>query len=436
MADIRPFRGVYYDTSRLDIEKVVTQPWDRITPEIQERYYASDPHNIVRIIRGKEMPGDNETHNKFTRAGEDYHKWLSDGVLVSDEVDSIYLYTQKFCLGETEFTRRGFLAAVKIEDYEAKVILPHENTFPSHRANRLHLIHETKANFGKIFVLYPDPERRVTEFLARFDAAAPMMVVHTDGVEHSIRRIASTEDVEFLVSQMREKQLFIADGHHRYHTALTYRNEMLPVLSEEGRQAVSYRMMALVSMDDPSVSILPTHRVLRGIAGFSEERILSQLGEFFEVQPLECPGEGLEPVLGKLREDASVTTSYVLCLPGRRFFWIRLRDRASAIEAMPGNPHPTVRELDVTILHSLIIEKMLSLSPEAQSSAEYISYFRDPAEAVSPVEQGKAQLAFLLNPTRVHQVRDVALAGQVMPQKSTDFYPKLLTGLIMRKLDI
>jgi uncharacterized protein (DUF1015 family) len=235
---------------------------------------------------------------------------------------------------------------------------------------------------------------------------------------------------------MRDKQLFIADGHHRYHTALTYRNEMLPVLSEEGRQAVSYRMMALVSMDDPSVSILPTHRVLRGIADFSEERILRQLGEFFEVQPLECPGEGLEPVLSKLREDASVTTSYVLCLPGRRFFLIRLKDKASAIEALPGNPHPTVRELDVTILHSLIIEKMLSLSPEAQNSAENIGYFRDPEEAVDAVQQGKAQLAFLLNPTRVHQVRDVALAGQVMPQKSTDFHPKLLTGLIMRKLDI
>jgi uncharacterized protein (DUF1015 family) len=436
MAEIRPFKGIYYDRSRVDVEKVVTQPWDRITPEIQEKYYASDPCNIVRVIRGKEMPGDNETHNKFTRAGEDFHKWLSEGVLVTDEVDSMYLYTQRFCLGDVEFTRRGFLAAVKIEDYEAKVVLPHENTFPSHRANRLHLIHETKANFGKIFVLYPDPERRVTEFLSQFDAASPMMTVHTDGIEHSIRRIASTEDIEFLVSEMREKQLFIADGHHRYHTALTYRNEVLPQLSEEGRDVVSYRMMALVSMDDPSVSILPTHRVLRGIADFSEERILRQLGEFFEVQALEQEGEGLEAVLARLRQDALVMTSFVVCLRGGKFFLIRLKDRASALAALPGNPHPTVRELDVTILHSLIMEKMLSLSPEAQNSAEYISHFRDAAEAVALVEKGESQVAFLVNPTRVHQVRDVALAGQVMPQKSTDFYPKLLTGLIMRKLDI
>ncbi len=435
MAEVRPFKGIYYDLSRVDIAKAVTQPWDRITRDIQERYYAADPHNIVRIIRGKEMPGDSETSNKFTRAGESFREWFSDGVLVRDDVDSIYLYTQRFRVGESEFTRRGFIASVKLENYESKVILPHEHTFPSHNANRLNLIHETKANFGKIFVLCPDPEMTMARFLARYDSAAPMMSVAANGVAHSITRISSADDIDFIVGEMRGKQLFIADGHHRYHTALTYRNEMLPRLSENGRREVSYRMMTLVSMDDPSVTILPTHRAVRGAAGFSEERLLERLRAHFDVYRLEGKPDDLQPILSGLRENASAP-SFIVCLPGAKFRLLRLKDKAAAIEALPGNPHPAVRELDVTILHSLVIEKMLSLSPEAQDLGEYIRYFRDPSEAVRTVESGEAEVAFLLNATRVHQVRDVCLAGQVMPHKSTDFYPKLLTGLIMRKLDL
>ncbi len=436
MAELRPFKGIYYDRSMVELGKVVTQPWDRITPGIQERYYSAEPRNIVRIIRGKEMPGDNEKHNKFTRAAEDFHKWLDEGVLVRDDVDLMYLYTQRFRLGEKEFTRRGFMAAVKLEDYESKVILPHEHTFPSHNADRLHLLRETQANFGKIFVLYPDREMTMARFLARFESAKPMMSVRVNGVAHSISRIARDDDIELIVQQMREKQLFIADGHHRYQTALNYRDEMLSKLPEEGRREVSYRMMTLVSMDDPSVTILPTHRAVRGAAHFSEERFLRQLRPFFEVHRLEGKGDDMQPILNRLREDSSVTTSFVVCLRGRKFHFIRMKETASAMETVPGNPHPAVRELDVTILHSLIIEKMLSLSPEAQDSAEYIRYFRDPAEAVRIVEKGEAEIAFLLNSTKVHQVRDVSLAGQVMPHKSTDFYPKLLTGLIMRKLEL
>jgi len=382
------------------------------------------------------MPGDNEKHNKFTRAAENFHKWLYEGVLVRDDVDSIYLYTQRFRLGEKEFTRRGFIAAVKLEDYESRVILPHEHTFPSHNADRLHLLRETQANFGKIFVLYPDPEMTMARFLAQYDSAKPMMSVRVNGVAHSISRIANGDDIEFIVEQMREKQLFIADGHHRYQTALNYRDEMVSKLSEEGRREVSYRMMTLVSMDDPSVTILPTHRAVRGGANSSEERFLRQLRPFFEVHSLESKGDDLQPILNKLNEDSSGTTSFVICLPGRKFHLVRMKDLASAVAALPGNPHPAVRELDVTILHSLLIEKMLSLSPEDQDSAEYIRYFRGAAEAVRIVEKGEAEVAFLLNPTKVHQVRDVSLAGQVMPHKSTDFYPKLLTGLIMRKLEL
>jgi len=379
MAEVRPFKGIYYDGAIAELGKVVTQPWDRITPEIRERYYSADPRNIVRIIRGKEMPGDNEKHNKFTRAAENFHKWLDEGVLVRDDVDSIYLYTQRFRLGEKEFTRRGFIAAVKLEDYESRVILPHEHTFPSHNADRLHLLRETQANFGKIFVLYPDPEMTMARFLAQYDSAKPMMSVRVNGVAHSISRIANGDDIEFIVEQMREKQLFIADGHHRYQTALNYRDEMVSKLSEEGRREVSYRMMTLVSMDDPSVTILPTHRAVRGGANSSEERFLRQLRPFFEVHSLESKGDDLQPILNKLNEDSSGTTSFVICLPGRKFHLVRMKDLASAVAALPGNPHPAVRELDVTILHSLLIEKMLSLSPEDQDSAEYIRYFRGAA---------------------------------------------------------
>jgi len=436
MAEVRPFKGMYYDPSRVDIQKVVTQPWDVITPEMQERYYTSDPHNIVRIVRGKEMPDDDARNNKFTRAGKHFRDWLSEGLFIRDNADSIYLYTQKFRLGDSELTRRGFVAAVKLEDYESRVILPHEHTFPKHNLDRLHLVREAKANFGQIFVLYPDPDMTMQPFLARFDAKPHLLCVTAEGVTHIITRIADPKDISFVVEQMKEKQLFIADGHHRYQTALNYRDEMLPKLPKNARRDVSYRMMTLISMDDPSVTILPTHRVVRGLLNFDPEKMMRQLKKFFSVRRVTHTKSDLQPILQKLRSVWPATTAFVVCLPGNEFSLLTLKDRASALEAMPQSLHETVRELDVTVLHLLALEKILSLTHELQESGEYIRYFRDPAEAVRLVKRGEGQVAFLLNPTRVQQVKDVALAAEVMPHKSTDFYPKLLTGLVIRKLDI
>ncbi len=436
MAEIRPFKGFYYDGSKVDPQKVVTQPWDVITPEMQQKYYDADPHNIVRIIRGRDIPGDNENENKFARAGRHFREWLSEDIFVRDAVDSIYLYTQKFRLGESDCIRRGLVAAVQLEDYESKIILPHEHTFAHHSADRLHLLRETKANFGQIFVLYSDPEMAIAHLLARYDAAPRLMTVGADGITHSVVRITDPDDIAFIVKQFKHRQLFIADGHHRYRTALNYRDEMAPKLSEKGRQEVGHRMMTLVNMDDPSLTILPTHRAVRGIADFQREPFLRQLDEFFAVQPLPHDASDLRLILRRLREVPPTETAFVVCLPGENFSLAALRDRAAANNAFPQDMHPLVRELDVTVLHSLILENMLGLTRELQASGEYIRYYRDPAEAVALLERGEAQVAFLLNPTRVRQVRDVALAGQVMPHKSTDFYPKLLTGLIMRKLDV
>jgi uncharacterized protein (DUF1015 family) len=420
----------------VEIANVVTQPWDVITPEMQEKYYRADPYNIVRIIRGREMPRDSETENVFTRAGKFFAEWLQNGVLIRDDADAMFMYSQKFQLGDSSFTRRGIITLVRLEDYAAKVILPHERTFPKHNANRLQLMRAATANFGQIFMLYPDPDEVIPEFLSQFDSAMPMFTVTVDGITHSIVRIAEREPIQFIVEQMKEKQLFIADGHHRYQTALDYRNEMFPRLSDDGRREVSYRMVTLVSMDDPSVTILPTHRAVMGITDFSGEQLLRRLSGFFEVEGLDGGTRELPVFLRRLRELAAKTTAFVVCLPGEEFLLARLKDRAAAATALPGNPHPVVRDLDVTILHGLVLEKMLFLSPELQKSGEHIRYYRDPADAVGMVERNEAQVAFLLNPTRVHQVRDVALAGEAMPQKSTDFFPKLLSGLIMRKMDI
>lgn len=436
MAELRPFRAIYFDTAKVEIANVVTQPWDVITPEMQQNYYKADPHSIVRIIRGREMPTDSETENVFTRAGEFFAEWLQDGILIRDDGDAMFLYSQSFRLGDSSFTRRGIITLVRLEDYDAKVILPHERTFPKHNANRLQLMRATKATFGQIFMLYSDPDASVTQFLSQFDSATAMFTVTVDGITHSIVRIAEREPVQFLVEEMREKQLFIADGHHRYQTALDYRNEMFPRLTEEGRREVSYRMVTLVSMDDPSVTILPTHRAVMGLSDFTGERFLRQFGDFFEVDHLAGGRHELPVFLVRLRELAAKTTAFIVCLPGEEFLLARLKDRTAAGAALPGNPHPLVRDLDVTILHGLVLEKMLSLTPELQKSGEHIRYYRDPADAVGMLKRGDAQVAFLLNPTRVHQVRDVALAGEAMPQKSTDFFPKLLTGLVMRKLDI
>jgi uncharacterized protein (DUF1015 family) len=436
MAEICPFKGIYYDTSKVDIGKVVTQPWDVITPEMREKYYGAHPHNIVRIIRGREMPGDNEKDNKFTRAGIFFQEWLDKGIFIRDEVDSLYVYSQRFDLCGTEFTRRGIIAAVHLEDYESKVILPHEHTFPKHNADRLSLLHETRANFGQLFMLYPDPEMTIPQFLSRFDATEPMLSVSVDGITHSIVRVADPDSTQFIVEQMKDKQLFIADGHHRYQTALNYRDEMIPRLSEDGQREVSYRMMTLVSMDDPSLTILPTHRVLRNITGFEPEQFIKRLHEFFHVQNVNQGDSGIQGIVKNLRNLGATATAYAVCILGSKFYLARLKDRVTTAQALPGNPHPAVRELDVTILHSLVLEKIICLGPDAQKSGEHILYYRDPVEAVDMVERKEGQVAFLLNPTKVRQVKDVALAGQVMPQKSTDFYPKLLTGLIMRKLDI
>ena len=439
MAEIFPFAALRYDASRVSVPSVVTQPYDKITPAMQERYYASSPYNLVRIILGKTEKDDGDNHNVYTRAASDFAEWRQQGILRRDSKPSIYRYTQSFEVpGSRELlTRSGFIALGRICDYSEKIIFRHEQTLSGPKTDRLNLLRATRAHFGQIFMLYSDPASDV-ESLLRSNAQPDSEVRDEYGVQHRLWAVSDSQIVERVRSEMKDKQLIIADGHHRYETALAYRNEQRQsqgVTTPLPCSPYEKVMMTFVNMDAAGLVILPTHRVVFG-ADMQRVKVLPQAAEeFFEVR--EIRGATMNEALWEL-ESAGAQSTAILLSTTKTFFL--LRARGEKIDALLSQLSPRQCKLDVVVLHKIILEHLLGISEEAIREQRNVHYYREAHEAVAQVRPGPgknppAQLAFLLNPIRPSQLREVALAGEVMPQKSTDFYPKLLSGLAIYALD-
>ena len=448
MAYIEPFRALRYDPARVALAEVATQPYDKITPEMQERYYASSPYNLVRIILGKRSANDSPGDNPYTRAAAHFSDWRRQGIFFQDPQPSLYRYTQQFPDpgGKGHLERRGFIALGKVEDYAAEVVFRHEQTLAKPKADRLDLLRATRAHFGQIFMLYSDPAAEIENALASADP--PLMELSDEyGVLHRVWGISDPGVMALVRGKMREKKLIIADGHHRYETALTYRNECQErrtvtagssVPRELGRadpgapELAPYElaMMTFVNMDSPGLLVLPTHRLVHSLPSFSMASLHDGGSEFFSVEEADA-SINAQRATAMLREAAHTGTSLLAVGRDRVFLLSRPKAPASAF----GNLSLRQQGLDVVQLHKCLLEGALGISEEAIRNQRHVTYVRDASEAMAAVRNDRADVAFLMNPARMQQIRDIAFAGEVLPQKSTDFYPKLLTGLTIYALE-
>jgi uncharacterized protein (DUF1015 family) len=438
MADIHPFRAFRYDPNQVSIPQVVTQPYDKITPARQEQYYAASEHNLVRIILGRREEGDNGSENVYSRAAAYFREWRKEGVLRQDAGPAIYVYSQRFTPpgSGSELERLGFIALGRIEDYSAGVVYRHEQTLAKPKADRLDLLRATRGHFGQLFMLYED-SGQIDSLLAK--PGDPVISVKDEyGVLHRVWQVSDKQVIQSVQAAMSEKKLIIADGHHRYETALTYRNERRATDSsaaaEPGAAPYEFAMMTFVNMKSPALLILPTHRVVHGLASFTEEEFRNAARAFFDVEDVDPSLDGARAT-AILRECGRAGTS-ILAVTANRAFLLHHPNPNSSATIFDGL---SVRQqgLDVVQLHKCLLEKVLSLSEESIRNQQNLSYVRDASEALSLVRGSdtRANIAFLMNPCRMSQVRDIAFAGEVMPQKSTDFYPKLLSGLTIYAVD-
>ncbi|HYR90241.1 MAG TPA: DUF1015 domain-containing protein [Terriglobia bacterium] len=409
MANVYPFRSLRY-ANKVPLEKVVTQPYDKISKEMQDRYYALHPNNIIRIVLGKTGPEDSATNNVYTRAAAYLKEWRAEGILEQIPVPAFFAYFQRFAVpGTTETrTRKGFVGLGRLEDYANKVVFPHERTLIGPKKDRLELLRHTRTHFEQIFMLYEDATGKIDGVLDEISGRVPDIQLDDEyGVRHTMWTIADAQSAALIQREMADKKLIIADGHHRYETGLAYRDET-------GGQKGSERLpMTFFNMSSPGLTILPTHRVISNVPGFDSTTLLERAAAFFD------PGEGAVTI--EVFVDGKSSS-------------IHLKPSLDLARLMP-DLSARQRTLDVVVLHRLILEKCLGITEDAVKKESHITYVRERDSALNAVREGKAQAAFLLNPTRLDQMRDIAYESNVMPQKSTDFYPKVLSGLTMYTLE-
>jgi uncharacterized protein (DUF1015 family) len=440
MAIIYPFRPWRYNPAAVRLDDVVTQPYDKISPAMQQAYYQSSPFNLVRIILGLPELFDAERgESVYSRAARDFRDWREQGILIREKTPCVYAYAQRFAQpGSGELKeRRGFIALGKLQDYSEHVVFRHEQTLAKPKSDRMRLLESTRAHFGQIFMLYSDPARSVEKVLYDGNGTPDAEVTDEYGVLHRLWRIGDAATIRLLCAAMRDKKLIIADGHHRYETALAYAKEHAGRVkkSELSVNELPYpaypeaaAMMTFVNMDSEGLSILPTHRVVHGMAGFDAAGFLLRTQEFFTAEKVnESAGGDLTNSLRCEQE-----TAFVLVL--KNGAWL-LRPKAEAIAPLLKDAAERQRKLDLTVLHKVLLEHVLGLTAENIREQTHLHYLRDAAEAADQVRRGDADAAFLTRAVTMEQLREVAFAGDVMPQKSTDFYPKLLSGLTIYALD-
>lgn len=429
MAVLVPIRGVRYNQAKAGaIGELITPPYDVIDSAAQQMYYDRNPHNVIRLELGKTNPTDSDTENRYTRAARTFQEWLSQDVLTHDPQPSLYLYEQEFTVRGATLIRRGFLSGLQAEDYSKGWVLPHEETLPKHKADRLNLMRAALANFSPIFGLYSDPDHAIESVLAGAkERPVPDFEVTDDsGVVNRLWVISDPAAVQKVVSLMAEKKIFIADGHHRYETAVNFGKEM----AAQGKEGYDFVLIALVNLYDPGLVVFPTHRLVSNIPDLDLGKLLTGLKDDFTVDKLPA-GAGLEEFLAKLESLGQTAQSFGLYTREKAFFLLRLKDPTALDNLITDNHSSAWKQLDVSVLHSLILEKHLGIGSAQRAEESNLAYTRDEQFALRAVDSGAAQLCFFMNPTKVEEVTNIATGGEKMPQKSTYFYPKIVTGLVI-----
>ncbi len=441
MAEIFPFRAYRYDPARVNPADVLTQPYDKITPGMAERYAAASPYNLIPVEKGKTLPGDTPLNNVYTRAEKALADWISAGVVVPDPEPCLYAYFQEYTVPGTSErrVRKGFIAAGKIEDYSAGVIFRHEQTLSGPKADRMELLRHTQTHTGQLFMLYHDPSGRVDAMLDSATHGKPVVEITDEyDVIHRLWPISHPKTISAIQRELADKKLVIADGHHRYETALAYREERRASISGVDPGAPYERvMMTLVNTAGSGLTILPTHRVVANVPGFSVEGFRASLAALFDARTFAFHGAADRPkVYEKFRNELRRGLSHRaigVYAGGGAFHIFTLKKDVDLETALPG-VSPAQRNLDVVLLHRLLLERGLGITQDAVRTEKNLTYEREMDTAIAEVDQGRAQAAFLLNAVSVETVTEMAMNGEVLPQKSTDFFPKLMSGITMYRM--
>ncbi len=436
MAHIIPFKGMRFNTDKTgDLQLVTTPPYDIISPEEQEGFYQKHENSVIRLEFGKEFPEDTESNNRYTRAAQDLKSWIDQQVLIFEEKPAIYLYEEVFTLknGETK-AFKGFMTLVELEEFSKKIVLPHEETLSKAKTDRFNLMDATHANFSPIYCLYIDEKQKLSPIIRDIAAKKPdISFTAADGILQNLWIVIDEAVIQAVQAGFADRQLFIADGHHRYETALNFRNKLRAENPADGPDALyNYVMMLLVDMDDPGLVVFPTHRMLKDLAHFDEEQVLAALSDTFRAEKIMTGSDAaadMEKALAAAPKSDKVFAFYT----GKDYFYLLTLTDKQAMSAAISGKSDAYLGLDVTVLHTLILQKVFGIDMENMANQKNLVYTKQAEEAVSSVRGGGFQCAFLLNATKVREIKDVSLANEKMPQKSTYFYPKIITGLVMNK---
>ncbi len=435
MAEIRPFHGVYYNQSLVkDLATVICPPYDIINTQMQQELYQRSECNFVRLEFGRELPQDKDTDNKYIRARTTLREWLEQGTLVIDETPAIYLHDHYFTYQGREYRRRGIICLVKLEEWSKMAVRPHEGTLAEPKGDRLSLLWALQANTSPILALFEDRGGRVSSLLAAQSRSEPMLNINTDSGEgHRLWAITDAEAVNQLCRRLAHQPIYIADGHHRYESALAYQRERRTYASSvSDEEPFDFVMMTLVDFSDPGLVILPVHRLVRGMSKSALDGLIARLRTFFEVEELPLIMAGIKQQVNDLLAGETGETKLILYgLTQEQLFVLRIHDFGTVSLMMPYFYSELYKRLDVSIVDHVILEELLGLSHDMAGVSLNFNY--DGLEAIKRVLDKEYQLALIVSPVKPEVVKAIADSGDRMPRKSTYFYPKAPAGLVFHR---
>jgi len=407
-----------------ELATVVAPPYDVISEEEHRKLLHASKYNVVRLI----LP-QGSSNSKYAQASSIFNEWIEKAILVKDVEPAVYIYEQEYDFKGSRKRRIGFVALAKIEDFSSGKIKAHEKTLKGPKADRLRLLKACKTNLSQIFSLFSDPEEKVDYILYKHAEETPRIDIEVNGVNHRLWTLSDPADIAKVTQLMHDKPLFIADGHHRYETAINYRDEMrLFTGDKSGEAPFDYTMMMFVNMDSEGLAVLPTHRALKNMPKINHDKLRENLKQVFDVRQV----DSVDQIMSGLEKNSGLHT-IGMYLGNESYYLLKVKDENKIIDLLGDQQSKAWKLLDVTILHQVIINRILGFG--GTNIENSIKFTTDEQEAVRLVAEGGYQMAFLLNPTKISSVRDIADQGEIMPQKSTYFYPKLLSGLVFNKLE-
>ncbi len=425
MVDIVPFSGLRYSEKLSGpLSELIAPPYDVIRPNMQEELYARNPHNVVRLILGKQFEDDNDSNSRYTRSARDFKDWQTKGILKEDAEPAFYAYSQEYTFNGQSNNRVGFFARVRLEDFDKGNICPHEFTLAKAKKDRAQLIRACRANFSPVFGLFSDPDGTIDGKLATIIEQPPLAEIDDDSVIHRMWKVDDPETIQFLSRSFKDKKVYIADGHHRYETSLAYHKEHGAQVPDS-----AHVMMFLTNLDAQSLAIYPIHRQLKCPSPFDRQQFIKQLEPYFNVESLP-KGKTADQLTALLEKSGKDGIAFCAYLGGGEALLLKLKDIENIVPFMEEDANE-LKVLDVYQLHTLILKKLLQIDTRKPEHQQYIAYNVRTAESMANVDAGKFDLVFFMNATRMDQVRRLAERGVRLPQKATYFYPKLLSGLVI-----